>query len=46
MTTILQLHHPNSDLELRANGTGQIVFRNNTNATGDLTVDGTTTFAV
>ena len=34
----------NSDLELRANGTGQIVFRNNTNATGDLTVDGTTTF--
>lgn len=34
----------NSDLELRANGTGQIVFRNNANATGDLTVDGTTTF--
>jgi cytoskeletal protein CcmA (bactofilin family) len=33
-----------SDLELRANGTGQIVFRNNTNATGNLTVDGTTTF--
>lgn len=34
----------NSDLELRANGTGSIVFLNDANAKNNLTVDGTTTF--
>jgi cytoskeletal protein CcmA (bactofilin family) len=33
-----------SDLELRANGTGSIVFLNDTVAKTNLTVDGTTTF--
>ena len=33
-----------SDLELRANGTGSIVFLNNATANKDLIVDGTTTF--